>query len=80
MLRLWELYEEGWSLQRLRDMVAGVVRTRSEAIQLAMYEEHLNRDRHGRASPKWTQSVSALQSEKLEVRWHTDVVVHCCQP
>jgi hypothetical protein len=49
-------------------MVVDVVDTRSEATQRALYEEHLNRDRKRCANPKWTQSVSALQSEKLKVR------------
>lgn len=60
---------EGWSLGRLRRMVAGMQDIRSSEGQEQLHSEYLRRKRSdGKSGRRWTQSVSALQSDKVQVR------------
>jgi hypothetical protein len=60
---------EGWSPGRLRRMVAGMQDIRSSEGQEQLHSEYLRRKRpDGKSGRRWTQSVSALQSDKVQVR------------
>ena len=61
------LQHEGWSGRRAMDMLCGIIRIRSRDGQQALYHGFTGVKGY-QGEPKFTQSVSALQSEEVQVR------------